>query len=264
MNRISSLVALCLAPAAIAGAPDNRDIQISAVDFENGTLTLQNFGSSDISLTGWRFCSHDSDEQRRYTGINALSGVTVEAGTTFTVHFNNDAPGGSDSVNRSTLGNFALPLDQDAYSIQIFFPNPDTGTVQFGNAATIADHVQWNTADGTVGSAQSRTAQAVSTGLWTGLNQYVMTQADSLRFDLTDTANGRLHGPGDYSVTNPSGGCNVADVAEPLGTLNIDDVLTFLDAFANEDPIADVAAPAGAFNIDDVISFLNAFASGCP
>lgn len=58
--------------------------------------------------------------------------------------------------------------------------------------------------------------------------------------------------------------CSLADVAAPLGVLDIDDVLAFLGAFAISDPLADVAAPAGAFDIDDVLSFLTAFAVGCP
>lgn len=61
-----------------------------------------------------------------------------------------------------------------------------------------------------------------------------------------------------------AGGCNIADLAQPFGTLNIDDVLAFLNAFAAQDPAADVAAPTGAWNIDDVLVFLNAFADGCP
>lgn len=55
-----------------------------------------------------------------------------------------------------------------------------------------------------------------------------------------------------------------ADIARPYGTLDIDDVLTFLNGFAAQDPIADVAPPAGVWDIDDVLFFLNSFAAGCP
>lgn len=58
--------------------------------------------------------------------------------------------------------------------------------------------------------------------------------------------------------------CNAADIAEPLGTLDIDDVLAFLNAFAAGQPAADIAAPSGTLDIDDVLAFLNAFAAGCP
>lgn len=58
--------------------------------------------------------------------------------------------------------------------------------------------------------------------------------------------------------------CSLADVAEPRGVLDIDDVLTFLQAFAAGDPLADVAPPPGVLDIDDVLTFLSSFASGCP
>jgi hypothetical protein len=61
-----------------------------------------------------------------------------------------------------------------------------------------------------------------------------------------------------------TGGCNAADVAEPFGTLDIDDVLAFLNAFASGDlAIADID-PNGTLNIDDVLAFLGEFAAGCP
>ena len=57
--------------------------------------------------------------------------------------------------------------------------------------------------------------------------------------------------------------CNVADIAEPFGVLDIDDVLAFLGAFAAGGSAADLAPPAGILNIDDVLTFLGAFATGC-
>ena len=60
------------------------------------------------------------------------------------------------------------------------------------------------------------------------------------------------------------GPCNAADTAPPYGTLDIDDVLTFLGDFAAGDPAADIAPPAGVLDIDDVLTFLGAFAGGCP
>lgn len=55
----------------------------------------------------------------------------------------------------------------------------------------------------------------------------------------------------------------LADLAPPHGSLDIDDVLTFLAAFASGDPLADIAAPSGMLDIDDVLAFLASFASGC-
>lgn len=59
-------------------------------------------------------------------------------------------------------------------------------------------------------------------------------------------------------------GCSVADLAEPFGTLDFSDVVSFLTAFAASEPAADLAAPFGAWDFSDVIAFLAAFGAGCP
>ena len=63
-------------------------------------------------------------------------------------------------------------------------------------------------------------------------------------------------------VLDPS--CNVADLAEPFGTLDFTDVLAFLTAFATMDADADLAPPFGVFDFTDVLAFLAAFGAGCP
>lgn len=60
------------------------------------------------------------------------------------------------------------------------------------------------------------------------------------------------------------GGCNIADLAEPHGTLDFSDVISFLTAFGSMDPAADFALPTGVFDFSDVIAFLSAFGAGCP
>ncbi|MEZ6242695.1 MAG: S8 family serine peptidase [Phycisphaerales bacterium] len=60
------------------------------------------------------------------------------------------------------------------------------------------------------------------------------------------------------------GGCNIADLAEPHGTLDFSDVISFLTAFGSMDPAADFASPTGVFDFSDVIAFLSAFGAGCP
>lgn len=59
-------------------------------------------------------------------------------------------------------------------------------------------------------------------------------------------------------------GCNAADLAEPFGTLNFDDVIAFLSAFGAMEPSADLALPADVFDFADVVAFLEAFGAGCP
>lgn len=78
-------------------------------------------------------------------------------------------------------------------------------------------------------------------------------------------------GPGSLTIDDPRlealaydvGPACDADVAGPDGTLNIDDVLAFLIAFNEGDPVADFSGD-GLFNIDDVLGFLQAFNRGCP
>ncbi|MEM1424699.1 MAG: hypothetical protein AAGH64_11950, partial [Planctomycetota bacterium] len=182
-----------------------RGVQVRSVDFTTGVIELFNFNSLDADLSRWRFCTHDFNEQRRYTSASGLDGNTVEAQTPFFIHFNNDAPAGDpDRINRSDLGGaFASPLDTDAYAVQLFFPDAN-GNVSFGNSSLIADHLQWNTDGAGAGSAEARTAQAVSQGLWTGTGDFIATAANSDSLALLDTTGGQAHGPDDYDVDTPS------------------------------------------------------------
>ncbi|MFK7961671.1 MAG: hypothetical protein AB8G96_14235 [Phycisphaerales bacterium] len=197
------------ASALAAGGPeggdsDPRNVQFQTIDFTAGTITLVNFDDQTIDLTGWRFCSHDFDQERQYSGAGGLSGVMIEAGTTLTVHLNNDAPAGDpDAINRSSVGGaFAAPLDQDAFGMQIFRPGSN-GLVQFSNSDLIADHIQWNLDAAAPGLSQERSGQAVATGLWTAADAFIVTTMDSERIDLTDLTGGLLHGPANYDVTEP-------------------------------------------------------------
>lgn len=87
----------------------------------------------------------------------------------------------------------------------------------------------------------------------------VVDQTDMVR-DETMRAS-RMTAEVSWSV---EGAACAADLAEPFATLDIDDVLAFLDAFAAGLSAADLAVPNGILNIDDVLAFLNSFASGCP
>ncbi len=59
-------------------------------------------------------------------------------------------------------------------------------------------------------------------------------------------------------------GCNAADLSEPYGVLDFDDVLAYLTAFGAMDSAADLALPVGVFDFNDVLAFLGAFGAGCP
>ncbi len=222
----AAVAALTTAAAATAGVVDNRDVQIKSIDFDNQIVEVHNFATTFRNLQGWRFCTHDGNEQLRYSFTTGLNGINLGPGESLFIHFNNDAPADPLRVNQSTVGTFALPLDQDAYGMQLYFPSAG-GTVNFNNDTLIADHLQWNDG-GAIGNAERRTDQAVDESLWTAEGEFIVTQSNSERIDLNDLSNGRLHGPTDYDVTNPmSGNCpwdldgdgsvGAADLAELIG-----------------------------------------------
>jgi len=55
-----------------------------------------------------------------------------------------------------------------------------------------------------------------------------------------------------------------ADISEPYGTLDFSDVIAFLVAFGNQEPIADVTSPLGSYDFSDVLVFLAFYGAGCP
>ncbi len=58
--------------------------------------------------------------------------------------------------------------------------------------------------------------------------------------------------------------CNAADLADPYGQLNFDDVVVFLGAFSGGLPEADLASPFGSHDFSDIAAFLTLFGQGCP
>jgi len=244
----------------VQGVADPRDVQIRSIDFENETLELFNFGALDQDLSGWRFCTHDTDEQRRYSASGGLNGVIIEAGTSVVVHYANDAPASPDAINRSDIGGaFATPLDPDAYGAQIFFPDPN-GNISFGNSNLIGDALAWSIPGDAVGNAAVRLNQAESVGLWIDDTDLIDSNADAVSITLTDTGDGRLHGPDNYTVEVATG-C-AADFNGD-GVASFPDVGLFLAAFSAGAPEADFNGD-GSVSFPDVGLYLAAFAAGCP
>ncbi|MEM1184281.1 MAG: GC-type dockerin domain-anchored protein [Planctomycetota bacterium] len=58
--------------------------------------------------------------------------------------------------------------------------------------------------------------------------------------------------------------CSVADLAFPLGIVDLTDVDAFIAAFVAGDPAADVAFPFDVVDLSDVDAFIAAFLAGCP
>lgn len=53
--------------------------------------------------------------------------------------------------------------------------------------------------------------------------------------------------------------CSRADIAEPCGVLDLQDILAFITGFAAQDPIADFEEPFGIFDLADIVSFVTIF-----
>jgi len=230
---------LLMPNSLVAQSETERQVQIASVDFSTGVFEVFNFGSESVDLSRWRFCSHDFNERRRYTGANGLNGVVLGSQTSLFIHVNNDAPATSDSLNVADLGgSFATPLDQDAFGMQFFFPAAN-GNVSFGNSSLIADHIQWNFAGQAIGDAEERTAQAVSVGLWTSVGDFIETQSDSVRIDLADKSGDLIGGPDVYEVEE-------LQLFE-LGDLNCDGAVDLLDVQPFILAISDAADYAASF-----------------
>lgn len=55
-----------------------------------------------------------------------------------------------------------------------------------------------------------------------------------------------------------------ADLAEPYDTLDLADIVAFINAFMDQDELADLADPFGVWDLADVVAFEQAFSAGCP
>jgi len=198
---MTAAIGLLVTAGYAIGAP--RDVQIRSVNIATGVLELHNYGAATEGLDGWRFCSHDEDQVRRYSAVGGLNGQSLDPGESLFVHFNNDADE-ADEINISTIGgNFAGPLDSGPYAIAIYWQTP------FGTGANIADHIQWsvNGIDDT--SADERSDEAVVGGVWTSEVAWVATALGSGYIRLTDTSNGVLHGPANYLTLPAMPDCNL-------------------------------------------------------
>ena len=202
--------------SATAQVPDSeRAIQIRTIDFANQTIEVHNFGTTDQSLNGWRFCTHDESEERRYGSGTGLNGVVLAAGESLFVMYNNDASAANE-FNISALGNFALPLDAEgAYSIQFYFQTP------FGSGANIADHLQFSF--GGLDNTTADTRSSIAEGqVWSDQSVWISVSEATTSISLNAGAeSSEINSPSDYTVI---------DATEILlGDVNLDGAISFLD-----------------------------------
>lgn len=200
MRIQSALIATFTLPFVLAPSllSSPRDIQFRTIDIETSVMELHNFGDETEDLSGWRFCSHDETVTRRYSRISGLNGISLAPGESLFLHVLNDAP--ADDPSRINFpGSIATPLDQGPYGLQIYFPS-SSGSVSFGNGDLIADHLQW-AIDGVDNiSADERSDEAQSGGVWTNQNLWVATTSETASLQLLDTTGAVLHGPNNYEA----------------------------------------------------------------
>jgi hypothetical protein len=229
-----------------------RFVQIRSVDLTTSVLELFNSGTDSQSLAGWRFCSHDEDQVRRYSSSSGLNNFALAGGESLFIHFNNDADStDAQAVNISTIGGgFALPLDAEgAYGIQIYFNS------SFGSGASIADHIQFSVdgVDNTTADERSDEAQGQ---VWVDQSDWVAISSDTEMIILNEASlDNELHSPADYTVVDP--------VVVVLGDFDGDGMVTFLDiqpfieglSAGTFLPIGDVNQD-GLFNFGDISPFI--------
>jgi hypothetical protein len=68
---------------------------------------------------------------------------------------------------------------------------------------------------------------------------------------------------GFWAAAGPSG-CGLADVAPPIGVLDLTDINVFINGFLNMSPEADIAPPFGVLDLSDINVFVASFLAGCP
>ncbi len=257
MIKATMLLAMTIASTAPAGVPE-RNIQFRSVDFVGSVIEVHNYGDTAIPLDGWRFCTHNNVQRLRYSDNDALNGITIGPGESLYVHMVNDAPDEPNHLNQTDLGSFALPLHRGPYALGLYWPNG--GILIFPDPTDMVDHVQWSVGGRDSNSADERSRVAVLAGLWTAEDAWVFTTEQSLGWTLIP--NGTfLHGPGDFDVAEP--GCVPADIAEPFGVFDQDDITAFIDGFAAATATTDLDHD-GVHALSDIAAFLSAYLAGCP
>lgn len=83
-----------------------------------------------------------------------------------------------------------------------------------------------------------------------------------LVIDLNNTTEGPYEQHNNRLIVWVPEPCGLADLAPPLGLLDLADITLFAEAFLNQEPLADLDAN-GLFDLSDVVQFVEAFLAGC-
>ncbi|MBL4591728.1 MAG: S8 family serine peptidase [Phycisphaerales bacterium] len=165
-----------------------------------------------------------------------------------------------DSAVGETIDIDVTPVTDDGGFINFFAMNitqggTDSLLVEFRNFLGV-----WTPLD-TIDAADLSTSPA---GFSYPIPLFALTDTFRLRFSDTIASGGFFIDDLSIGLDPLVLGCSSADLAEPLGTLNLQDVFAFLALFNAQDPAADLASPFGTFNLQDVFAYLGEFNNGCP
>lgn len=227
-----------------------RNVQIRTVNLEQQWIEIHNFGAQDRPLDGWRFCTHDEDEVRRYSSPAAFNGTILPAGESMFLMYGNNAFAANE-FNVADLGNFATPLDASgAYGIQFYFRTP------FGVGANIADHLQFSFSGVGDAEAAERSDEAEDGNVWEGQDDWISVSSSTTLIELLAGAEvDELHNSADYRVFNSDvvtsqiiGGVLFVDGTQGPDTIVVSEV--------GGDLIVDVAVAGRVFDADIIASVI--------
>jgi len=214
---------------------ENDPPRIYAIDKSDGTvLAQQNYSGSDVGQ--W------------------VGGAQASGNTFFAVDWTRDAVQQLDS-NNSVIENEFTVRPSGSPGFDIFFGDIDV---------LQSDGIIY-----AVSSSQNVIRALLPGGGWGGdveVGALGVGGMAGIAFDDTTgeawigSQNGTVYRLGGF----PPPGCVIADLAPPLGVLDLADVGGFANAFIAGDPVADLAEPFGQLDLSDVSAFIVAFLAGCP
>ncbi|MDB4265471.1 PEP-CTERM sorting domain-containing protein [bacterium] len=170
MNPITTKIAL--GSFLLSGALAQSAIVFSELDLVNNTITLTNTGSSAVDIGGWRFCSHDLEDIKRYSSSTFFAdGVSII--------------GLGSLVVDATSVILAGPLAANTMSIGLY--NDLDGALSFGSPDDLSAFIQFTPEGNTdFGNAEERTGTAVTADLWDAEGSFVEVGAADTFIRLDD------------------------------------------------------------------------------
>ncbi|MFI4896560.1 MAG: FG-GAP-like repeat-containing protein [Phycisphaerales bacterium JB059] len=222
-----------------------------------------------IETNGWNLIDDPS-----FVFLNNLDGTFTEAGV-------------ASGMNHVTQGRSIVLMDHDLDGdVDVLFLSHIDPAYLFRNELTKDAGASWLrvrldncgasglTPDG-VGAHLELSAGGVTQHRWITAAPSYVGQGEMIAHFGLDTATTidelRVTWPNGYQRVLTDLGANQhmvvtanrADISPPWGTLDISDVIAFLEAWIHQRPDADLAAPTGALDYADILAFLGAFGAGC-